>query len=64
MKKMSQFSKKFLAMAIMAAEENIFTFCFHILKGLYIIDQRLKFHMWVTSQHVYIGPEAQQVKDS
>jgi hypothetical protein len=35
-------------MATMAAAENTFIFCFHILKELYIIDQRLKFHMGVT----------------
>jgi hypothetical protein len=51
-------------MAIMAAAENIFSFCCHLLKELYIIDQRFEFHIRVTSQHVYIGPEAQQVKDS
>jgi hypothetical protein len=36
---------RFLAKGIMAAAEKIFTFFFHILKGLYTMYQRCKFRL-------------------
>jgi hypothetical protein len=39
------FRHTFVTTAIMAATNNIFKFCFHPLKVVYIIYQHCKFHM-------------------